>query len=325
MAASAFLAACGGGSGGGSATVGTPAPAAPVTLTSANYVAVAQEALASSAYLGSAASLATGAQVSDSATAVRFGQAQAGKMAHWLAAAPAQAVGVVQTRTEACDGGGTISARASDLNGNGRVDTGDSVTLTASNCAFEGELLSGQLSMTIDSVTGNPDYFPYKLSVTLGFNQLTTQSATQRTVGNGNLTLSIDARAANDQSLSLRTASLGLSSTYASTRYDKTLTNYASTITLSPAGSGLNSSASVNGTLSSSAFDAKSVAIETPSPFFTGSGQRYPGSGRLLITGAAGGKVRVTATSASALLIELDADGNGTYEAATSKGWSEML
>jgi len=324
LAASALLAGCGGGSGGDSAALGAPAPAAPAALTAANYVAVAQEALSSSSYLASAASLVTGAQVGDASTLVRFGQDQAGKLAGWLNAAPAQAVGVVQTQTEPCWGGGTLTIRASDLNGNGQVDPGDSATLTASNCAYRGETLNGQLSLTVDSLAGDPDTFPYKLAVTLGFGQLSAQSATVRTVGNGNLALSIDARAANDQSLALRTSSLSLSSTYASTRYDKTLSGYASTSTLSPAGSGYTASTTVNGTLSSSAFGAKSVVIETLAPFVS-SGQAHPGSGRLLISGAAGSKVRVTATSASALLIELDADGNGTYETATPKGWSELL
>ncbi|ABM35380.1 hypothetical protein [Polaromonas naphthalenivorans] len=323
-AASAMLVACGGGS--DSAPAATPTPAATqATLTSANYVAVAQESLSSSAYLANTTGLVTGAQVSDSEALIRFGQDQLPKLPRWLADAPVQAVGAVQSQTENCAGGGTLTISANDANGNRLVDAGDSVSLTANNCSFEGQLLNGQLTLTINSLTGNPDHYPYSLSVTLGFNNLATQSASLRTVGNGSLALSIDARAANDQSLVLRTSSLNLSSTYGTTTYSKTLTGYATSVELRPAGTGFTSTTSVDGTLSSSAFESRSISIATPVSFVRTSGQTYPSSGQLVITGAAGGKIRVTVTSATTVLIELDADANGSYEASTSKLWSDML
>lgn len=325
VAASALLVACGGGSD-GSAPAPTPAPVSTqATLTSANYVAVAQETLSSSAYLADATGLVTGAQVSDSEALVRFGQDQLAKLPRWLADAPVQAVGAVQSQTEKCAGGGTLTISANDANGNRLVDAGDSVSLTAANCSFEGEVLNGQLTLTINSVTGNLDYFPYGLSVILGFNNLTTQSSSLRTVGNGSLALSIDARAANNQSLGLNTSRLSLSSTYGTTTYSKTLTSYATAVELRPAGSGFTTTTSVNGTLSSSAFESKTISIATLAPFVRASAQAYPGSGQLVITGAAGGKVRLTATSATTVLIELDADANGSYEASTSKLWRDML
>jgi hypothetical protein len=232
----------------------------------------------------------------------------------------------VQSQTENCAGGGTLTISANDANGNRLVDAGDSVSLTAANCSFEGQLLNGQLTLTINSLTGNPDHYPYSLSVTLGFNNLTTQSSSLRTVGNGSLALSIKANAASNQSLALRTSSLSLSSTYGSTTYSKTLTGYDTSVELRPAGSGLTTTTtSVTGTLSSSAFESKTISIATTAPFVRASTQAYPGSGQLVITGAAGAKVRLTATSATTVLIELDADANGSYEASTSRLWSDML
>lgn len=325
VAASALLAACGGG-GGGSAPAGSPAPVAtPATLTSANYVAVAQETLSSSAYLTSATALATGAQVSDPELLIRFGQSQLPKLSRWLANAPVQAVGAVENRTESCAGGGTITISANDANGNLKGDAGDSASLTMTNCSFEGQLLNGQLVMTINSATGNLDNFPYSLSVTLGFNNLVAQSSSVRSVGNGNLVVSVEARAANDQSLSLSTPSFALSTSYGGASYSKMLTNHLTTISLSPAGTGFTSSTAVSGTLSSSAFDSRFVTIATPASFVRSSALAYPSSGQFIITGAAGSQVRVTATSATALFIELDADANGSYETSTSKLWSEML
>lgn len=324
VAASALLVACGGGSD-PALSGSTPAAATQATLTLANYVVVAQETLSSSAYLADATGLVTGAQVSDSEALIRFGQGQLSKLPRWLADAPVQAVGAVQSQTENCAGGGMLTVSANDANGNLLADAGDSVSLTASNCSFDGQLLNGQLVLTINSVTGNPDHFPYSLTVTLGFNNLTAQSSSLRTVGNGSVALSIHARAANNQSLALRTSSLSLSSTYGATTYSKTLNGHETSVELIPAGAGFTTTTSVNGMLSSSAFESKSVSIATLAPFARTSAQTYPSSGQLVITGAAGGRVRVTGVSATTLLIELDADANGSYENSTSKLWREML
>lgn len=328
LVSSALLVACGGGSDNNSTPSGggSPAPVAiQATLTSGNYLAVAQETLSSSAYLTTAANLATGAQVSDSDVLIRFGQDQLPKLSRWYSNAPVQAVGAVQSQTENCAGGGTLTISENDANGNLKPDAGDSVTLTALNCVFEGQSLSGQLALTVNSIAGEPGYFPYSLSVSLGFADLAAKSSTVRSVGNGNLVLDLSARAANDQSLALSTSSFAIATTYNNASYSKALTNYKTSIAVRPAGTGASSTTAVSGTLSSTAFESKSISIATPTPFVRTSAQTYPSSGQLVITGAAGSKVRITATSATTVLIELDADANGSYETSTSKLWSEML
>lgn len=329
VASSVILAACGGGSdGGGSAPAATPPPA-PVatqaTLTLANYVTASQETLSSSSFLTTTANLATGAQVSDPSVLVRFGQDQLAKLPRWFSDAPVQAVGAVQILTENCTGGGTLTISGNDANGNAKVDAGDSLSLTATNCAFEGALLNGKLALTINSVTGDVENFPYSLSVNLGFDKLTAKSSAASTVGNGSLVVTIDARATNNQSVSISTPSFALDTIYGATTYTKTLTNYLASESVSPAGAGFTSSSSIKGTLNSSAFESKSITLETRTPFVRSSTQAYPASGQLIITGAAGGKVRITASSATLLLIELDANADGTYEASTTKLWSDML
>ena len=43
------------------------------------------------------------------------------------------------------------------------------------------------------------------------------------------------------------------------------------------------------------------------------------------LTGADGSRVRITAQNVSTVQIELDADGNGVYELATTRAWSSLL
>ncbi|MEC5214302.1 hypothetical protein RCH06_002865 [Polaromonas sp. CG_9.5] len=328
VASSVILAACGGGSDNNSPS-NDAGPSAPVavqaTLTSANYLAVAQETLSSSAYLATAADLATGAQVSDSDVLIRFGQDQLPKLTRWFSNSLVQAVGAVQTQTEACAGGGSLTITETDMNGNRKVDAGDSATLTAANCVFEGQSLNGQLALTVNSITGEPGEFPYSLSVSLLFTELAAKSSTVRSVGNGNLVLALSARAVNDQSLGFSTSSFAVAATYNNASYSRALTNYKTSVVVRPGGTGATSTSTVSGTLSSTAFESKSIDITTPVSFVRAGTQAYPASGQFIITGAAGSKVRITATSATMLTIELDADGNGSYELSTNKRWNEML
>ena len=321
---SAILTACGGGGGGGDSGSGVPV-GTPLTVTSSNYVAVAQEALSSSFYLVNSTDLVTGAQLSDPSVIIRFGQAQLPKLSQWLADAPAQVTGVTQTQTEACPGGGTLTVTANDANGNNLLDAGDSASLTASNCTFEGNVLNGELSFTINSATGDLRTQSYSASITLTFNQLTAQSASASTTGNGSLTLSGSAKAANDQSFSLSMPSFALSSTYGGVTYSRSLTNYTTSEIQSPAGTGFSSSTEANGTLSSSAFESIFVTIATSGPFVRSNLQAYPASGQATAIGANGSQVRITVIDNTSVRIELDADANGTFETSVTKLWSELV
>ena len=326
IAASTILVACGGGGGSDSPVAPTgPSTAALATITPANYVAVAQESLSSNAFLLDATSLVVGAQVSDSSTLVRFGQSQLSKTPGRIANASVQAVGATQTFTEQCDGGGTLTVVENDRNGNQQADEGDSVVLTANNCSFDGAVLNGELSVILNSTTGNLDGYPYTLSGTLSYKNLTAQSSTTRIVANGRMTMNVDARGNFNQSVALAIDSFAVRRTYAGVTSSQTLTKYDTSLKVSPAGSGTNWASSVRGTLTSSTIDSKAVSIDTPTPFVRSGNQAYPASGQAIIIGAAGSKVQVTAINATTVKIELDADGNGTYETTVSKPWREIL
>lgn len=316
---SSVLVACGGG--GGDAPSAPPPVSTLLTLTAANYVAVAQESLSASTYLVESASLVTGAQVSDTDVLVKFGKAQAAKLPNWLSSGPAQVTGAVQSYTEQCAGGGTLSVTETDANGNNQADAGDSVSLTASNCGFEGSVFNGGLLLTINSLSGNLEVAPYSASITLAFNNLSAKSSSSTTTGNGSFVLSVNARTSSDQSFALNTASFEASSLYGGTTYSRKLTDYTVSVDLRSG----SSSTKVNGTLASSAFESKSVTISTSPAFVRSISQAYPASGQATATGANGGMVRITAIDSTSVKIELDADANGIFETSATKLWTELL
>jgi len=345
IASAALLAACGGGSGSdnntdgngsgpGTGTEQTPNPnpnpnpnpgqGTQASLTQANYVAVAQEALSANAYLLNSVDFVMGAQVSDSQALLRVGEAQLAKARGWFARAPV-ATAAVHTESERCENGGTLTLSINDRNNNLELDGGDSVSIMANNCREGGDLLNGRLSITFHQVTGDPDGFPFTLSATLEYGNLSVQSAASQITGNGSVSLTYDAKSRSQQARSLTTPQFSASATHGGQSTSQTLKNYEAALKVTPNGTLSDWASSANGVLFSSSLQSKSIAIETRQPFVTLSSQRYPGKGEATITGAAGAKVRVTAVDAASVRIELDADGNGIYETSVTKPWGELL
>ena len=323
LAVTSMLAACGGG-GGGDAPAAVDQSAAqktPVTLSAANYVAVAQESMSSSSYLTDSATLAVGAESSNADVLVRFGRAQAGKISGWFAGTPALVTGAVVTTTEPCTGGGTVTIVDNDVNGNGQPDVGDTVALTATNCRFEGSILNGELSFAVTAFTGNIDTPPFSVTVALTFTNLTARSASASSTGNGTMVLALNATTASNETYSLKANQFSTTATYGTTKYNRTLENYTVTV----ASTATSSSTTASGGISSTAFESKLVTIATPVPFVRTFPAPYPSVGQATATGANGGVVKVTAISNTQVKIELDADANGTFETSVTKLWSELI
>jgi uncharacterized repeat protein (TIGR01451 family) len=67
------------------------------------------------------------------------------------------------------------------------------------------------------------------------------------------------------------------------------------------------------------------VDIVTNAPLnFSSLSQAFPGSGQLTMAGSAGGAIRSIALSSTLTRLELDVDGNGTFEIVARLGWSDL-
>ena len=58
--------------------------------------------------------------------------------------------------------------------------------------------------------------------------------------------------------------------------------------------------------------------------YYSTIGQSFPDWGEIILTGATGSRVRVTALATSLAKIEVDADGNGVYENSARLQWSQL-
>jgi hypothetical protein len=302
------LAACGGGGGGGIAPI----------ITSSNYLTVAQQALSSTKYFLSSGSFASGTP----ATGV---QAPIAPVQQGLGAIPRQLAAGTQSQTIACPVGGTMSVTATDANGNGVFDAGDSFSMAMAHCQYAAESLDGALGVSVNSLSGAINSNVYALGASMSLTQLTISTAAVTTSGSGSIGLSLNSRGLNDQTLTITVPNFVTTSTYANVSDSVTLTSFSIMQTLTPLAAGVSSSYSASGSFASSAFNNNPLTIASVIPFYQSSGQNYPASGQMIISDATNRKVRITAVDSTRVQIEVDAGANGIYDLSVTKLWSELL
>src|SRR5690606_38354630 len=78
----------------------------------------------------------------------------------------------------------------------------------------------------------------------------------------------------------------------------------------------------VSGTITGSALPA-AITIATPSPL-TGTIGTYPTSGVVTATASDGSAARLMANSATNVTVDLDADGDGSFESSQTLTWAQL-
>nr|WP_315201998.1 hypothetical protein [uncultured Albidiferax sp.] len=326
----AALAACGGGGGDSAPTTGgTPTPSTALKLTGSNYTVAAQEALSTANALQNASAFSevvTGVAVSGPGLPLAFARAQVPKLQDWFRTVPQHVTGAVQQYTEPCAGGGTLGVTVSDVNGNQSLDAGDSVNIAATSCNLNGNTVNGNLGMAVNSTSGNLRSNVYGLNLGMAFGNFSVSSTTGSDTLNGSMTLAVQSMGINNIVTTLSAPnSMSMVGNYGGVASSQSLTGYSSSVTVSPTPSGYSESTLYNGTLSSNSFNAQTVVLSTATPFVRTNLQNFPASGQVVLTGADGSRVRITAQNVSTVQIELDADGNGVYELSTTRAWSSLL
>lgn len=351
------LAACGGGGGGGS----TPPPApTPVSITAANQDQVAAATVNVFVGFGGVATAIPLAQadrvVAAGKTTVELGavtlpaepavgalllrlgkQAMLAPMAQLEVARAAKAAGVVRPQavisdSRACPGGGSVSLSLNDVDNNLAASAGDSLTLAFNQCRDGTDLIDGSMTLAFNRVqrgAGSLD-----LSATLSFGSLTAATSEGSAILNGAVTMSL-AVAGSVTTSELLIGPNGLTSavTSLSPSYSETLTLSAGfsireTHDAAAVAPGTNvaglSSMQANGSITSTRLNG-TLSIATVTPVQTWDANLYPHAGQVIVTGANGSRLRITAIDAVNVRLELDANGDGTYETVTVRRWSEIL
>lgn len=320
-----LLAACGGGGGDG----GSPTPtAAALAITSANQHAVAADALDSATDISTAqagAALVTGVQVATASGAASLQLASAArKLVGMVPGSPASAMGVAISRTLPCTQGGTLQITG-DVSGASGVLAGDSVTFFANACQEMVDnvptVMNGSLSITI--VAGSYDsshvVYPAHLVMSLVASrfQIATPSGTDLT--DGDLRMDLTDSSSTSASMILSGAALTNSFTAGAATHASTLLDYHQTVTVN--GSVVTDDVSAGIDTNNPHLGHVTYQLATTTPLtqtagaFTGGSLKVVGSHSALL---------LTVAGADAFSLQLDANGDGSYEGSTPTTVTEL-
>jgi hypothetical protein len=322
IASTLVLSACGGGSG----SIAGPSPvqtSALTPITAANANKAAASGYSANDLIGSSSTSVTGVL-----TGVSIGGTGISAVSPVLKLVKrAVGQGGVQlltgvTMSEACSGGGTVMIDA-NLHNTQTVSNGDTMTLVARNCVEDGNNMNGSLTIAFSDVSGD-------------FVNTSTGAATMDTrftgfsIASGSETASID----GDMKIAFRVASASISSITISGKSlqvseqkagaavaNMTLADYS--LTGNTDGTSTTSTASFTLSGNVNGLGQFAYTVKTIQPFVS-VGTAMPGSGSLIVNGAAS-SVTVTAVNASSVRLDYSAKGDGTITQSTTLSWSEFV
>ncbi len=327
----ALVAACGGGGGGGSGSTeaaNPPISTAPVNLAplvklnADNYVKAAQNVL-----FDRGEKKSTPPEVKPSASTL--------KLAHntkLLSDDAPLATQAVKSEIENCPGGGTIEYTVNSAKSIDNPQPGDTAFSVHNNCvetdpAFP-RISNGNTKTTLERWSSEKNY-----KSTTVYTDFKTQSNTKIKTVNGDETE--DSPEEHNGSLTLQLTRKNFSETITrgATTVNRVFQNYSyrNTTSLQPP----QLSSIQAGDLTSSDLGNERFTVSTVQPLtFEWETARQTEfytigttvlSGQLLLTGTNNSQVRLTVQSANTVLLELDTDGDGTYETQTTKPWAELF
>ncbi|MDR7332402.1 hypothetical protein [Roseateles asaccharophilus] len=318
------LAACGGG--GDSSSGGEP-PLQQQTMlgiSASNYQAVGQAVVSSALFLGDSGGLVSGAETSTDARVLRHAVNTAKRGFERGGNRPVLVTGVEIRDTVACAQGGSIAVTVNDANNNGSFDAGDSITMDLLSCKEEGAVSQGRLAISVQAITGVFDSNNYSATMTMTMTAFNVTTGSDSAQGDGALSMTMSQSPSGVGELTLSTARFAFSGRVGGQNFTTTLTDTRLVVRDETVGSAWRSSITYTSTLDSSQFGNKQVTITTPQALVITAGNVYPSSGQLLARGHANSAVRITALNATQARLELDAEGDGSYETQVTKTWAEL-
>ncbi|HMN80558.1 MAG TPA: hypothetical protein PKA20_11570 [Burkholderiaceae bacterium] len=226
----------------------------------------------------------------------------------------------VGTASVACIGGGSVTATVDDVNNDRVFGTGDTAVFQFNGCREDGITMSGRMLITQVLVTGSVYAPSYSVGATYAFESLTASSAWAPTVSiNGGFSIQASYVSSPATVVSATVAGNSFSATQGSVT--DSLSNFSASIAINATTGRYQYS--VAGSESNSAVDG-SITISNPVPF-QGTIGTFPSSGSLRVQASDGSAARLTATSATSVQIDVDANGDGAYESTSTRTWSQLV
>lgn len=235
-----------------------------------------------------------------------------------------QPLAVTTFPAEPCTLSGSVTTSIDDVDNDGELSLGDLLTIAFSDCRdISTEVLNGSATVSVTRI-GATALLSFGARMTLG------QLSRQATDGSHGLTVSghlnLDYEQLSDTSERARLTADGAVSIAAHTH-----TGYVDTVTLQTGfeqvsdydlATGITISNNT-GMLQSAAAGSGLVSISTPQSIHVADRDPYPSRGQVKIAGQ--GSVVLTALSSTTVQIDLDADGDNSYESSKQEAWDWLF
>lgn len=325
ISAALALSACGGG-GGGSATPAPPAPA-PTSqfspISAANSTKVASNAQAANAAISSSSSQVTGALtgVSIEGRSISAVAPALDLISHaYNRAAPTLLTGI--GLSESCPGGGTIS-----INGTVKSQTvasnGDTLTITATNCAENGLVMNGGFAITLSGISGIAfGATAWAATIDTRFDAFRVATGSEIVGLSGDMKIAINQASSTANSVSISGKSLQASeSTAGVTVANRTLTDYSVTVTSQ--GATVTSAANYALSGNTSALGQFAYSVRNIQPFVS-VGAGVPTAGSFIVNGASS-SVTMTVLAGGNVRLDYSAKGDGVITQTSTVGWASFI
>jgi hypothetical protein len=198
------------------------------------------------------------------------------------------------------------------------LTAGDVITVVADACDDGlGEVLDGEMRMTVDAIAGDFVAGAYDLTMTLELTNFQVTTEADVINSNGDVTVTLDTLAA--PAVSARTE--GSEITVDGNTESLILADFESDRTLDAGISPSPWTLEVSGTLDASELPG-TIEYSTPVTF-EGFDDNYPHTGELLVTGEDSSARLVTLDEVD-VRIDVDLDGDGTVDTSIASTWDEL-
>lgn len=305
------VAACGGGGGGG----GSPPPGT-IDITSANQDTLTRAGMVAlqAGVLGSSLGVASG------------GSPVAVAAAAWRKRAAA----VQPPLVENCTVSGTTTTVYDDRDNSGGATPGDVATITFNDCSeVAGEVTNGTIVATYTQI--QLAILPATIGARISTNDLLTETATRSVAAQGGFDFLLSIQSLTTDSLQVSIPS-ALVLAITTPVYSDTVTLEAGYVlqsaydanALPPGGTVSGRTSTTASGRVSSAVAAGTVQVNTLQPFVQYDVDPYPRSGQFEVVGKTG-SLQAIVLSSTQVEIDLDADGNGVFEATKTVAWSDLF
>jgi hypothetical protein len=325
IASTLVLSACGGG-GGATGGGGSPPPVqtsnlTPIVATNSNKAAAV--GFTANALIGDSSSSITGVL-----TGVSIGGAGISAVAPVInlvkrsfgqGGAPLL-TGV--TVSQACTGGGTLTIDANMRNPQ-TFSNGDTMAVTAQNCVEDGNNLNGRLTIAFSNITGDLTHSAIGgATMDTTFTGFSIAGGGETATVNGDMKIVYASTSSTSNSSTIAGKSLQtVEQKGGATVASLTLADYS--VTGSTNGTTTTSAANFSLSGNANSLGQFAYTVKSLQPFVS-VGTAMPGSGALIVNGAAS-SVTVTALSASSVRLDYSAKGDGVITQSTTLSWAELI